>query len=180
MLIGALPAAWLGVLAATGRRLGSGWWWMAAAFGVSLVADLGAEWLGHPALSQVYPTAQAALFLLVLLPRGMAVRVIGLLVLISGLSLGMRQGRGLDVALHVAAWGAIALAADAVLLPSRLRESLVWGFALLTLAWVWFWAVPSFWAWYAIQAVRVGTVVWWGMAAWQAGSATQPRMTNGV
>jgi hypothetical protein len=177
MSIGILPALWLGVLWASGRKVGSAWWWMAAAFGVSFVADLLAEWLGHPAVSQVYPTAQAVLFLFVLVPRGVAIRLSGLLLFISGLSLGLRQGLGLDVALHATAWGGVAVVADAVLAPSRLREALVWGFALLTLAWVWFWATPTMAAWSAVQLVRLGMAGWWCVAA---RDLTQPRTTDGL
>ncbi len=176
MFLGALPALWLVALALAGRRVTRSWWVMAGGFGVSLIADLLSLWLGHPAISQVYPTAQAAVFLAVLVPLGVATRLIGLLLFISGLSLGLRQGIGLDVALHASAWGSIAVMADAMLAKGPLRTTLVWGFALLTLAWVWFWATPTFLAWGALQTVRLVMAVAWCWCAWRSLS---PQVTNG-
>ena len=97
----------------------------------------------------------------------LAARIVALLLLISAVSLGVRQGHGLDVALHVAAWGSVAVAADVALVSGWLKRALVGGFAGLALTWVWFVADPSFAVWGALQAVRLATAGVWCVAAWE-------------
>ena len=165
--LGAVPLAWLAGMHAVGRRVGSAWWWLAAAFGVSLAADALALVLGHGAVSQVYPLGQAALVLLVILPRPNALAVVTALALLSGLSLAWRGADGLDTVLHVAAWGAVGAAAW-TLPDSRLRTTLV-GFAVLAVAWVWFTLAPGWGSWLGVQWVRALLTVGLCWAAWCEG-----------
>lgn len=165
--IGLIPVAALGVLAMR-RRVGSAWWWMAAGFGVSFVADLLTLVMPHPLVSQVYPVSQAALFLLVLLPRSQAIAVIGALFAAAAGSMAARQGMGLDFPLHAVAWGSVAGAAWLVLMPGLLRTALGVCFPVLILAWGAFVLWPGWTAWGAMQGVRVALAIAWTLAAIEA------------
>lgn len=155
MATGLLPL----VAVALRPRAPSAWWWLAGAFAVSFAADLaGLAGYGFVA-SQTYPLLQASLFALVLAPRALAGAVIAGLAAVSGASLALRGALGLDVALHLAAWGATVGLARWALQPGALRVTLVWGFALLAVAWVGFTLEPTFWAWGAMQAVRLATAL---------------------
>lgn len=164
LAVGAVPLAWCASL----RRIEPAWWWMAAAFGVSFVADALSLVVGHTVVSQVYPVAQAALFLAVLVERPAALYWIGGLLAVAGASLAYRLGEGLELPLHAVAWLAVAVTAVLSLRPSLLRNTLGAGFAALTLAWAWFYREPTFAAWGTFQAVRVGVTVAWCVAATRA------------
>lgn len=169
--VGLLPLA---AVAVHGRRLASAWWWLAAAFAVSWVADL-AGWLGQfPLASQTYPLLQGSLFALVLAPRSVALSVVGGLALASGLSLALRSGAGVDVALHVAAMLSTAALAWRNLTPSALRWTLAAGFVALAAAWcaVVLWPM-SVAALDAYGWVRVAIAAGFSVAAWQAAQGSR-------
>lgn len=172
-LIGLIPL--VGVAACRAPR---SWWWLAAAFGVSFLADLaGAAGYGMVA-SQTYPVLQAGLFALVLAPRRTAVGVIAGLAAVSAASLWWRRAHGLDLALHVAAFASTAVLAGRSLAGGWLRATLVAGFVALTAAWVGMAAAPGVLTWGTFQGVRLAMALGFVLAAWQATS--QPGTTDGL
>lgn len=149
----------------------SAYWWLAGAFGVSFLADLAGLFGGGYLASQTYPLLQAGLVALVIAPRPIAVLTIGALAFISAVSLAWRMAAGLDVLLHVAAWGSTAALASRNLTPGPLRATLVWGFALLSLAWVGFRLEPTFLAWGVMQGVRLAMALGFAWAVREAARA---------
>lgn len=143
------------------------WWWMAVGFAVSFPADVTGA-LGHESVaSQVYPAAQAAIFILVLAPRPLAVVLIGAVFAASGLSIALRHGLGYDLALHVVAWGIVAVLADLNLAKGRLREALTWGFGFLPLTYAAQRLAPGYWTWGMMRVVAVAMLTTWCLAMWQ-------------
>ena len=168
MATGLLPALAVLGASARARRLPSAWWWLATAFGISFLADVaGLLRLGFLS-SQVYPVLQAGIFLLVLLSRPAAVAAIGGLLVASGISLSWRGAAGLDLLLHLTAWGAVALAAWTVLAPGWLRWALVVAFGGGAAAWGWYVYAPGLEPWLAYQGTRLAGAVLFAIAAWQA------------
>lgn len=165
---GLVPLLALAALWARGRSRDAAWWWIAAAFGVSFVADV-AGMAGYGRfVSQSYPLLQAGLVAFVLLPRPWAIATVGGLTAVSGASLAVRHGEGLDIVLHLAAWGGISLLAWTVLRDGMLRWTLAAGFLALAVAWTVFVAWPTFGAWGAVQGVRLAMAVGFVRAAWRA------------
>ena len=162
--VGLVP--FLAVLAR--RPKGSAWWWLAAAFGVSFVADMGALALGHPLLSQVYPVAQSGIFALVLAPASVAVPVIGLALAAAGASVTWRDAAGLDFLLHAVAWGSTAVLAWRYVMPGALRTALLVGFGGGLVAWAGFVLEPGWFWWLAYQVTRALAAGWFAVAVWQA------------
>lgn len=174
--LGALPLLALAGMRVAGRRVGSAWWWLAVAFGVSCIADLVdalVPGVTHPLVSQLYPLSQAAIVLFVLLPTPHAIAVVLTLFAVSGASLAIRGGTGLDLALHILAWSAVAKAAYRVLSPGVLRNTLLYGFGALVVTWTWFYLTPTFAAWGALQAVRLAMAAGFAWAAWQGTTSTK-------
>lgn len=168
--IGAVPLLAVAAL----RPRGSAWWWLAAAFGVSLVADIASLAWGHPLLSQVYPVTQAALFALVLAPVAVAVPVIGLTLAAAGASVAWREAAGLDFLLHAVAWGSTAALAWRYVLPGALRTALLVGFGGGVLAWAGFVLAPG-WLWWALyQSTRALAAGWFVVAVWQSTLDREP------
>ncbi len=167
--IGAIPILWLAMLSARGRRLSAAWWWMGAAFGVSFAADaVGAMGLALVS-SQTYPVLQAALFCIAFVPRRGVEVAVAVLLGAAAVSLGIRNGQGWDVLLHVVAWTIVSGLAFVLLAKSWLRASLGYGFAALIVAWLAYTTWPGWWTWAGMQAVRLATALGWCVAARQAG-----------
>lgn len=167
MAFGAVPLLCLAWLHRQGETRRAGWWVMAAGFAVSFVADA-SRWHGHPIVSQTYPVLQSGLLLAALLPATWHRRLVAVIVLAAVTSVVARQGSGLDVLLHVVAWGAVAVTALIRVPHSALRWTLALGFAALTLTWVAFVAARTFmdprhWSLAAslgaMQAVRLATAL---------------------
>ena len=166
-LLGLVPLLWL-VL--SGRRHPAAWWWLAAAYGISFLADSAAHWLNPDIVGNLYPLSQAAIIGLVLLPRQDAAHFLGLLMVTSVVALGWQGPTGRDVLLRTVAWGGVVGMAWITTGPGR--SALLVSFGLGLLAW-WCYAVDPGWAtWSEYQALRVvGTV----MFCWAA-SQTAPRL----
>lgn len=117
------------------RPLPLAWWGLGLAFFVSFLSDVGGMFGYGDLASQTYPLLQGGLFALVLAGPWVSLGVIGGLGAISASSLMVREAKGLDVALHVAAFGSTAfLAWRSPFLPP-LRNVLMVGFAALAVAW---------------------------------------------
>lgn len=174
MAVGLVPLA---AVAVHGRRLPSAWWWLGGAFGVSFLADLAGRFGYGNVASQTYPVLQAGLFAFVLAPRDVAKWTVAALAAISSTSLWLRGGMGLDVVLHIAAFGSTAFFAYRYLSGGTLRATLALGFGALVYAWGALTLWPTFLAWGVLHTVRLATAVGFALAAHEA---TQPRTTNGV
>ena len=157
--IGAIPAAYLLVLGIGGRTVDAAYWWLALAFGVSFVADWAAHWVDPALVSQVYLVTQAALFAAVLIPsRPVLEWAVWLLLFTASLSVVARQGEGLDVLLHVVAFGSVSGLAW-MLGAGRLRLVLGVGFAALAVAWCGYAYAPSLATWGGYQVTRLAIAV---------------------
>lgn len=166
--VGVVPLLWARGLARRGGVIPDAYWWMTAAFGVSFVADVTSLFLHHRWISQLYPVMQAALFIIVLVPsRRRAEWIIAALLAVAASSVVLRDGEGLDTALHLAAWGSIAVCAG-VEARGLLRVTLVVGFWALSMAWLAFTFSPDWWTWGAMQTVRLATAAAWCVAATRA------------
>lgn len=157
--IGIVPALWLVALRLRGQRVDAAYGWLAAAFGVSFLADSAAHWVDPALVSQVYLVTQAALFAAVLIPSRPALEwAVWLLLFTASLSVVARQGEGLDVLLHVVAFASVSGLAW-TLAAGRVRLVLGVGFAGLALAWVLYAAWPGWATWGAYHVTRLALAV---------------------
>jgi hypothetical protein len=154
-VVGAVPLAWLAMLATRGRRCDVAWWWLAGAFFVSFIADsfalAGVEpWL----MSLVYPVSQAAIVGAVLLDREEAVIFVAALMAIGVVAV-LWLGVGTpDVLVHTVAWASIAIVALDRESLGRLRLALLVSFGFGWLAWIGYTISPSWPTWLCYQGVR--------------------------
>lgn len=155
--LGLVPLAFVAALWSAGRRLPALWWWVAAAYGVSFVADvLALSGVDPWWVSASYPVSQAGILGLVFLPRQRAYQFLGVLVLAS-----LVPG---TLALRSVAWGTVAVLA--LRRPKPLQRALLVSFGAGLGLW-WCYALsPSLATWLAYQATRwLGT----GLLCWAAG-----------
>jgi hypothetical protein len=167
-LLGLVPLGVLAVAAMAGRAVGFRWWTMAAAFGVSVLADAIALVSSPPLVSQAYPLLQAGLFVAVLAPsRAFTEGIIGVFLLAASVSITVRDAVGLDMLLRMVAWGTVAGLAWAVA-ADRLRAALLVYFGLGAALWACYVAAPGWVTWGGYQMTRALGVGLWSAAAWQA------------
>lgn len=171
--LGLVPALWLAGLAGRRRSLPPWTWAMAGGFGVSWIADAIARWVGAGPVSQVYPVMQAAVFTAVLVPRHWAENVIALFLLAASASIVMRQGIGLDILLHVLAWGTVAGLAWRYT-AHGLRGALLVYFGLGVLAWLGYVVWPGWGSWLTYQGTRAVGLGWWCWTVWRVTSRRVP------
>lgn len=154
-----LPLASVAALRVSGVQPDVAWWWLAAAFAVSWLADTAAHFLPASAgwvPSIVYPVLQTGLIVAVLMPRSLAWLVMGGLVALGLAAAVHVSASGPDVVLRSAADGMIVLVALLrVALPVALRASLLVTFGLGWLAWLAFSRHPALSAWYLYQCCRL-------------------------
>jgi hypothetical protein len=166
-LLGAVPLLWLLALRVGGRSSTADWWWMAGAFGVSLVADVAGRLASPVFVSQLYVILQAALFVMVLAEARWVVGLIALFLAVGSVSIALRDGQGLDVLLHLVAWGTVAGLAWRVA-ADRLKVALLCYFGLGAALWACYVASPGWWTWGGYQVTRLLGVGLWSAAAWHA------------
>lgn len=171
--LGAIPFAWLIVLAARGHRRDAAWWWLAGAFFVSFIADTfalaGVEpWL----MSLVYPISQAAIVGAVLLEREDAVLFVIGLVLVAMLAVAWKGVGTPDVLVHTVAFLSIAIIALDRPALGRLRVALLVAFGLGWVAWIGYTVWPGWATWLSYQGVRALGI---GCFCWAATTPT-PRL----
>jgi hypothetical protein len=160
--IGALPALWL----ALRRVRAAEWWWLAAALGVSFVADTFALF-GHNSLlvSAVYPVSQAAIVGAVFLSRTYAAAFLVLLVLGGLLALVIAPVGRPDVFLHTIAWlGVVSMVAGRPI--GRLRIAVLLYFGLGWACWLTYTTDPGWTTYLTYQGSRLlGTLAFCWAAA---------------
>lgn len=165
--LGLVPLLWLVWMRWRGLVLDPGWWWMGVGFGVSWLADTASHWTGHPFVSQLYPVTQAAIFVLVLADKRYVVGIVAAILAAASTSVSARHGDGLDILLHVIAWGAVAALALWRLPHGTLRSALLVWAGLGTLTWMAYVTDPGWISWGSYQATRLAGTVGWCLAAWQ-------------
>lgn len=166
---GLMPLLTVALLAYAGRQPALPWWLMAWGFAVSWFADTAGFLTSIPFISQVYLPLQAALFVLALARTGYIEWLIGAMLGIAATSIAVRHAQGLDLWLHVSAWGMIALLALRTDAP--LRTILAAGFLGEIVAWWLLVATHDYHAWLAMQEIRILVTVLW---CWCAVSRRKP------
>lgn len=159
-----IPLAWLLVRAWRGKSIDAAWWWLAAAFGVSWLADAPIDFIPHSAdwlPNFLYLVSQTAIIGAVLLPRReQAVSLLAFLVAVGILAAVSFGADKPDAVLHSVAWTSVVLI---VLmrpdLPALLRLSLVLGFGVRLLTWLIRVRWPIVATWYPDQLVRLASLL---------------------
>jgi len=144
-----VPLAWL----LHRRSKDAALWWLAAAFGVSFLADLAAHWIAPlPTISVAYPVLQCGLVGAVLLNRAEAEWFVLTLAVVGIAAVGIHRA-GLDVFLHTVAWlGVAGIVIDRPALGA-IRGSLLVTFGLGWIAWLGFVAHPTLAVWDCTRCV---------------------------
>lgn len=163
--MGLIPLVWLAVLRLRGRSIGLAWWWLAAAFFVSWLADSAAHWVDPDLAGNLYPITQAALVGAVLLDRLEAMQFVCALVIVGIVAVLWHGPLGIDVLLRTVAWGAVTIIVWRLPLPGRLRASLLVTFGLGWLCWMAYASAPGWWSWSIYQAGRALGIALFCMAA---------------
>lgn len=158
-LIGLVPLLWLALVK---RGAGPSWWWMAGAFGVSVLADafgrVSSEWARYA--SQTYPVLQSGLFLGILLPRKYAEWTIAAILVAASVSIVGRNAEGLDVLMRVVAFGSVG--GVAWMLPKgAFRTALLVYFGGGAVAWCGYVLAPGWTSYALLQAARVVGIGTW-------------------
>jgi hypothetical protein len=154
-----LPVALLSGLSVRHHRRDAAWWFLAGAFAISWVADTVADFLlpaDRVVPSLVYPVSQSALVVAVLMPRLVALLLLGLMVGTGCLVVLQHGITTPDIALRSVAWPAVACVAwMRKELPVPLRACLLVYFGLGWVAWL----VHVEWltvaTWYPYQLIRL-------------------------
>lgn len=156
----------------TGQKRDGGWLWVALAFAVSTLADLGALLLpkdGRWPVSIVYPVSQAGLVLAALLPRREALIAIAVLVVSGAIACLWRGVEGPDVALRSVAFLAVAgVVFNRWDLPVFLQPALLTYFALGWCSWLLhahYLVLPT---WGLYQSVRLAGLTLFCVAAYRS------------
>ena len=149
------------------------WWWLAAAYGISFVADTVALVTRQADLvSMLYPVSQAGIIGAVLLPRLQA-RWFLTVVVGAGLLGVVAHPVVPDVVLDTVAWGGIATLAWWAPSLGLLRWALLLGFGGGALAWIAYTTDPWGPWWHVYQACRaMGT----GLFCWAAWTPVRLRL----
>jgi hypothetical protein len=159
--LGLVPLAWLSGMQISGHRRGAEWWWLAAAFGVSFVADVVAYFLAPPArwvTIVTYPVSQAALVSFVFLTRRDTRIFLGTLLVVGVIAVLWRGVRGPDILLATVAFGGVAgIVIDRWAL-GHLRTALLVYFGVGLVAWWCFAARPGLWSWSVYQCTRAAGI----------------------
>jgi hypothetical protein len=179
--IALVPLFWLTWLWRRDRMMpDASWFWLAAAFAVSWLADawafvLPVELRWVPSL--VYPVTQTALVGAVLLRRRGAYELLAMLIVVGVASALLFGATGPDLLLRSLAWGGvvgIVIASPA--LPPRLRIALSVYFGLGLVVWLlhaaWL-IVPT---WYVYQGVRLAGLL---LFCWAASRPVELRVIRG-
>jgi hypothetical protein len=162
--IGAIPLLWLAVRRSRSRTH----WLLAAAFGVSFVADTAAHWVSPDLIGNLYPLAQAGLIAYALLPLMAAMNVIGLLTLVSLAAVWLGAWTGRDLVLVSAADLAIVLTAYRTLYGTPLGLALAISFGYGLLLWWVFCLDPGWVTWGLYQGSRLAGSIAFCAAAREA------------
>jgi hypothetical protein len=148
--VGLVPLLWLAAQRDR-RRL---YWILAAAYGVSFLADMGGL-MGWPNLAgNLYPLGQAGLIGIALLPMDRAVTLAGVLAVVGIVAVWFGASEGRDLILVTVADLAICALAARVLSNDLLGAALGLSFGVGLIAWWVFALEPSWGSWGLYQLTR--------------------------
>lgn len=154
--LGLVPLLWL----AYHRDRRPVWWWIAAAFAVSWVADVAARFVDPWLPAAVYPVSQAGLVVVALARREAPVYV-GMLMLAGLIAVAWEGVTGPTLFLDIVAAGVVvSVVWDR---PSALRGPLLVAFGGGLLAWIVYLFAPSLLTWGLYQTSRALGI---GMFCW--------------
>jgi len=147
-----VPLAWLPF---TAKRREAAWWWLAATFGVSFLADTAAHWADPFVVGLIYPISQATLIGAVLLSKRDAVNLLVGLTALGIVAAVLHGWHGPDVIVRIAAWGAVTWIVWQRWELGRLRASLLVSFGLGLACWLVYAMWPGWASWGTYQSVRL-------------------------
>jgi len=159
-----VPLAWLVLLHARGQRRDPGWWWIAAAFGVSWLADTAAHFVDPWVISIAFPVSQTAIVgAVLLLHRRDKVILLLTLVAVGMVAVALQGVHGPDVLLSTVASGAAAGIAWQRREIGRLAVALIVAFGATAIAWLGYAIAPG-WPTYLVyhvaRAVGIALFCW--------------------
>jgi len=139
----------------TSKRREAAWWWLAAAFGVSWIADSLAHVVSPDMIGNLYPVSQAAIIGAVFLTRRDAWRFFALLGVTSIAMVLLGGSTGRDVILRAVAWGGVVWIVWPRWELGRLRASLLVSFGLGLACWLAYAKWPGWASWGTYQSIRL-------------------------
>jgi len=165
--MGLVPLLWLGALHWCGERRSREWWGVAAAFGISWVADTITHRWGQPWLvSAIYPVSQAAIIGIVLLPRREAQWFIATLCAVGIIAVLIEGTTKPQWILHVFGWSEIVWLLRPLPL-GKLRAALFVAFGVNLIPWVLFTLWTTWEMWCLYQGVRAVSLGMFCLASWR-------------
>jgi len=138
------------------------WWFVAAAFGVSWLADSAAHFVNPWLIAAVYPVSQVGIIAIAFAPPRHAYAFIGLLVVAAFVAVLWEGTTGPDLFLETIAAG-VAVSVIWVTPPSPLRLTLLVAFGVGWIAGMGYALWPGWSSWYVYQGVRAMSL---GMFCW--------------
>lgn len=151
-----IPVVWLTAQRETRRA----WWWLAAAFGISWLADWLGHWVNPWTVGMIYPVSQAAIIGAVLLNRDAARVFVLTLAGIAAVAVLAGGAQGPDWLLRSASWGSVAVIAWNRPALGILRLALLVSFGLGLVAWIGYSVSPGWETWGVYQTLRaVGLIL---------------------
>ncbi len=161
--VGIVPLLWCIGLALHRGLMASEWWIMAAAYGVSWVADSVALGPNRIIAYNCYVMLQSGLIAAVLAPKRAALEIVTAFALV-GMGSVLLLGPTNLVPLHTVCWLSLAVLA-LWRTVGLLRSALLASFGLGLLLWFWFQQSPTFTTLGAYQCTRIlgTTLLLWAM-----------------
>lgn len=154
--MGLVPLVWLLLR----RERSRAYWWLAAVFGVSWLADTGVHWLSPWVVMLVYPVSQAGLVAAVFRSRREAAVLVAVLALVGTVTLGFWAGTPQpDAMLRTLAWVSIVAIVGPLKGIGLLRTALLMTFGAGLLVWLVVVATQSYGVWMAYQSVRLAGIL---------------------
>lgn len=146
------------------------YWWLAAAFAVSFVADTFGHYVDPLLVSIVYPVSQAGLAGIALLERTTdRLAFIGIVVWAGVVAVLLQDTPYPDVLLSTVAFGSVAVVAANQWEAPQLRAALLVYFGAGLAAWWAFSAWPSWTTYCVYQSTRLIGILWFCVACWRPG-----------
>ena len=166
--LGAVPLLYLAWLGFRYQRRDPAYWWVAAGYFASFLADTAAHWIGHPLVSSTYPILQAGLIAAALLPAAELTLFVVVMAWAATTAVAWQGITGVDILLHTVCWLSLAgIAYRARSVP--FRDALLTSFGVGWLAWLLYSADPGWLSWAGFQLTRVAGTAAFCVAVAHAG-----------
>jgi hypothetical protein len=136
------------------------YWWLAAAFGISVLADTATLLWHQPWLvAAIYPVSQLGIVAAVIVSQRQAMAFTGFLML-TGIVALMIEGLDAPGAILPVVGGAVLTTFLLAQPATPLRTALLLAFGVSCLPWIWFVLMPTWASWEAYQGVRAVSLGW--------------------